>query len=274
MLTRDEFAHFVRDALNHLYDSSYLHAHPLAALLAESGSEPQLRSQALRAALLLAIRELHPPAGVPASSPDWRLYRILELRYIEGLSPGEAMSRLALEKSRFFQEQARGVEEVTSALWEGWLASGQPVDGEPDEGGSAELGQDGLIRREVERLLEQARWEPVDLASLLEQLRPIVEALAVARGAALTLQRLPELILPSADRVILRQVLLDVCERALSAAAGGRVEIGALGPGELGLRVRSLAGRHGRKRRWVRPCRPVDGEPRRARSPCSERRAR
>ena len=55
---------------------------------------------------------------ITAQSADWRAYRILELRYIEGLSPAEVMQQLAFGRSYYFREQARILEALTSMLWD------------------------------------------------------------------------------------------------------------------------------------------------------------
>src|SRR5687768_13024204 len=115
--TRAEFARWVQDALNRLYDSPSLRGHPLAEALVGSAA-PSQRGQQLRRVLLDAIHAMSPDATLPAQSADWRAYRILELRYIEGLSPAEVMQQLAFGRSYYFREQARILEALTSMLWD------------------------------------------------------------------------------------------------------------------------------------------------------------
>ena len=124
--TRQEFAGWVHDALNRLYDSAYLSTHPLAGLFGDEASGALYRSQRLRQALLEAICAMRPGPGVPANSPDWRAYRILELRYLEGQSPTDAMKALSLAKSQFFRDQARVIEALTDFLWEQFDATFDP----------------------------------------------------------------------------------------------------------------------------------------------------
>lgn len=83
---------WVHEALGHLYDSRDLQDCQLAKFLAGQISDPLPRSQEVRRVLLEAIRSIRPEAGVPAQSSDWRSYRIMELRYIKGLNPVEAMN--------------------------------------------------------------------------------------------------------------------------------------------------------------------------------------
>jgi hypothetical protein len=94
-IDKDAFARMVHDALNNLYDSVYLSTHPLVELLLPPESRnPSNQSLNFRRKLLDAIEYLHPKADTPAQSPDWRTYRILELRYIEGQNPKEVMDQL------------------------------------------------------------------------------------------------------------------------------------------------------------------------------------
>ena len=129
---REVFVGWVHDALTHLYDTHFLNKHPLAGLLAgmpPSGalSDTTQRSQALRRLLVDAIRALRPAPGTPAQSPDWRGHHILEMRYIEGLTPVETMERLALSKSHYFREQARVVDAVADLLWAQVVARPSPA---------------------------------------------------------------------------------------------------------------------------------------------------
>jgi len=93
------FDDLVRDALLHLYDPGHLHGHRLLAYAPSDGLVTQPPGKALRQALLDAIEALRPGAGVPAASRAWRMYHILEFRYIEGQEVAEVIEQTALSKS-------------------------------------------------------------------------------------------------------------------------------------------------------------------------------
>ena len=234
--TRETFAKWVREALNRLYDSPYLQTHPLATLLAEEEAGGTLhRSQNLRRVLLEAIRAMRPGTGVPAQSHDWRAYRILELRYIEGLSPSEAMRRLALGKSQFFRDQARVLDALVNVLWERWRKSGERVASATGGNGTT---REELVLSETERLWTHATWEVVDAAELVNDLRAVVEPLAKAKAVSVRFAPLHHLTIVNADRVMLRQAILNVITYALDVARGGRIEIGGFAEGgETGIRL-------------------------------------
>jgi len=251
--THEKFAEWVRDALNQLYDTPSLQKHPLAVLLAEEGPGATAhRSQNLRQVLLEAMRALRPAPGVPAQSPDWRAYRILELRYIEGLSPRDVMSQLALGKSQYFRDQGRVLEALTEMLWNAWASSHRPPTGvgglqeacpEPGaEFASAPEADDdareNLIRSETERLSARATWETVDVAELLRGLSAILTPLAKARGGSVQFNPLTHLTDLRADRVMLRQATLNAITYTLDVARGGQVDVGDFAEGqETGIRI-------------------------------------
>jgi CheY-like chemotaxis protein len=230
--TRAEFAAAVHDALGKLYDSLYLQAHPLGDLLADATHSALQRGQALRRLLLEAIETLRPGPGVPPQSRDWRAYRILELRYIEGRSPTEIMERLALSRSLFFQEQARVLDIVVETLWERWQPThhGNPMP-------AIRPGAEDAVQEELERLLAQATWEPVDVVALLTSLRVVIQPLADVQGVILDLALGDVLMIPRADRVLLRQVFLTLITRALFAVPGGHLTMGRLAAPQIGIRM-------------------------------------
>jgi len=233
---REEFAKWVHDALNRLYDSPYLQKHPLANLLAREDDSARLQlSQHLRRVLLDAIAAMRPNSGVPAQSPDWRGYRILELRYIEGMSPDEVMNELALGRSQYFRDQARVLELLTDVLWNRWQE--MRVADAPTLAATADA-REKLVHSETERLRAHATWEATDVKEMLEELRGVVESLANAKHVSVHLEPLHHLTVPNADRVMLRQALLSLIACALDVARAGRVDVGCFEYGEeMGIQV-------------------------------------
>lgn len=220
---REEFSNWVHDALNRLYDSPYLQSHPLATLLAEEEGDATLHpTQNVRRTLLEAIRLMRPGPGVPAQSPDWRAYRILELRYIEGLSPKEVMNQLSLGKSQYYRDQARVLETLSDVLWARWQQTREEMGAAPDEGNTT---REQLIHSETERLRAQATWEIVDLEKLLDGLSTAVNPLAKAKNASVHFKPVHHLKILQTDRVMLRQALLCAITYALDISLGGRVEV-------------------------------------------------
>ncbi len=235
---REEFARWVQEALQRLYDLPYLQKHPLTDLLASAETERLQRVPHLRRTMLDAIHALAPANGAQAQSPDWRAYRILELRYIEGLTPPEVMQQLALSRSYYFREQARMLEALTTMLWEQWqqrrppapLAPTKPLgdgnaQGLPEQ---VDLTREQLAHAETSRLSAHATWEAVDLIEVLQQLQPIVESLARSQGKVVESDLPQQFITLRADRILLRQALVTAITFALDLATRGQVQIRSL----------------------------------------------
>jgi len=216
-ISLDILIEWVHEAFGHLYDTHELQETPLTRYLAGYIPDPLLRSQEVRRMLLEAIHSIRPEPGVPAQSSDWRSYRIMELRYIKGLNPVEAMDQLAVGKSQFFREQARALKQVAQVLWEQY----QP-DSESEAGSTSRA---TLAHSEAERLLQSANWEPVDLSRLIDELRPLVEPLARVKQVTLQFPDTEGIHLPRADRIMLRQAVLNMITYAMDLAAQGELRI-------------------------------------------------
>lgn len=225
LLTREQFAEWVQDALNRLYDSPYLQKHVLGDLFQRGGIHTIQPSHLVRKVLMDAIEELRPRANVPAQSPDWRAYRILELRYIEGLPTLETMNRLALARSQYFREQGRALESLISILWERW----QPVlTAENMPALDSELAErTEMVQREVDRLSAQGKWEHLDIFHFLNDLKPMLIRLAEDRGCTINFETPSDPILINADRIILRQVILTAISLAIELFEGRSISVHA-----------------------------------------------
>ena len=195
----EEFTRSVNDALSQLYDSAALQSLPLGKTLFPSESNPLRRSQLLRKMLLDAIHSLEPGPGVPGGAPDRRLYRLVEMRFIEGLDPNEAMTRLALAKSQFYRDQARALEMLSAAVWAQRPAAQLPP---------ASDQRSSLLHAEVERISPRGEAEHIDAAALAGDLRQIIQPLAEDRRVSIGEFSLEALNQKNLDRVLLRQALL------------------------------------------------------------------
>jgi CheY-like chemotaxis protein len=220
-ITYEEFSEWVREALNQLYDSTYLQTHPLVDVLVGRHTNGIHRSQALRRILLDAINDLRPDPSIPARSPDWRAYRILELRYVEGLSAAETMHTLALGRSQFYRDQSQVLDLLISNLWEQKLPAA-----------AEDALQTGLHEQfptaELERLQRQATWETLDVTQILQHLKPVLSLLADSKGVTITYQLRHEIIASRLDRIMLRQAVLNVLMFAIKQTTSYQVIVSTL----------------------------------------------
>lgn len=211
----EAFVELVRDALVHLYDAAHLQTHLLVGLTGIRETSAATSGRSLRQALLDAIEAMRPGPGVGAGSRAWRTYRILELRYIEGLEVNEVIDEVALSSRQYYREHNRVLEAVASVLWKRWemgaRSSGRPV-AEP------ELGEP--TRLEAEHLLLADQSRPIDVGETLRGVAGLLRPLCSQRGVDLRLalpERLPTL---WGNRVALRQALVSILAHAVEASEG------------------------------------------------------
>ncbi len=115
----DDFRKQVKDALEHLYDTAYLETHPLLLQFSNEPADNRLtRAQKLRGLLKETIEALRPPEGSPPGSPEWRCYRALRYRYVQGLSHGEVEGELGISLRQLQRELHKGLDAVAAWLWE------------------------------------------------------------------------------------------------------------------------------------------------------------
>jgi CheY-like chemotaxis protein len=212
---QQKFTEMVRDALGKLYDSLSLQQDRLATLIDPAQTSPLQRGQNLRRLLLTGIHAMRPSSGVPASSPDWRTYRLLELRYIEGLEPHEVMRQLGFARSQYYREQARAVDMVATHLWEKYHQGSTPTDAARQE----------LIRAEAKRLSESGARDASPDTQLLTDLAAIVEPLAHSKGVRADMISMQALHGIGADRVVLRQAILAAISALLNQPGVQRLQV-------------------------------------------------
>ena len=221
----------VRDVLEHLYDTAYLETHPLLAQL--TGSEPAghtPRAQKLRGLIKDLIESLRPQQNLPTNAPEWRSYRALRLRFVQGMPGAQVEAELGVSVRQLQREFHKGIDAMAALLWELRTTGAEPVAAaahppEPAEFDELqqELDQWSFQRHacEVRTLLDDVLWM---VNPLLEQQHTTLELAlpanlpAVLVDATLTRQALLKLI-----RMLLPEAPVHL---ALSAhAAASAVEV-------------------------------------------------
>lgn len=108
----------MKQALEHLYDFPYLQQHPLA-----QESDPTMErsgetaGQRLRRELVAAIEALSPGPGVSFRALHARLYNLLHLHYVEGMTVQEAALELDISVRQAYCDLRRGEESIAAVLW-------------------------------------------------------------------------------------------------------------------------------------------------------------
>lgn len=202
----DDPAALVRQALEHLHNQPYLEAHPLARLLGDGSRS--LSGAAVRRRLLETIEEVRPSRSTPAAAVDWRRYRHLALRYVEGQGLDRVLRELAVsprQASRDYHEAIGSIVTLLRLRPPDAAEAARPLAGDgdatPDEPPATDLAE--VVRGAVATLkkLLPDRARRIDV-SLSDTLPPV-----------------------ALDRSLLRQALLHLLISAATAKPGARLAL-------------------------------------------------
>lgn len=203
-----QLVHLVRGALTHLYDHAYLQNHPLVDMLdLDVGTDHVTRAQSIRRTLLECIEMLRPEGRDQGQGEAARAYAILTYRYVDGLSIEEIADKLALSIRQVYREHGKGVRAVASLLRDK-VRKMPPA--AADQGDRL-----AAIRAEVAHLQQAVQPELLNLSRTLEEVFHLVGPLAQRAGVQVKMVS-PETWPPVvADRIILRQTLINLLSYAL-----------------------------------------------------------
>jgi CheY-like chemotaxis protein len=211
----EAFIKQVKEALEHLYDFPYLQRHPLAREAELAAEHPdEMPSQRLRRGLIAAIEALNPGSDTPFRAPHARLYNLLLLRYVEGMTAQESAHELGVSRRQAHRDLRRGEESVAAVLWN------QRPTSSPEEPSAARL---STIEAEMARL--ETQTSRVDVRSLLQRTYEAVAALASKRAVRVEIKAPSDPVIVSTDLVMARQVLINVLSGALGQARPGTLSV-------------------------------------------------
>jgi len=216
----DAFARSVRSALSHIYDLSYLQAHPLAASIGSDASQDTTtRAQSLRRALLEAISELEPIAGPGDASEQARSYALLTSRYLDGLSVEAIASELGLSRRQAFRELRKGVLAIASQL----QTQLRLVSVKDPDGLQRTVCQANPVQAEIDRLRAHSHREYLDVRHLVKNVLEIASPLVQQQNVDIQIADAcgGRPLSTYAERVVLRQALLALVNHALTYAPRG-----------------------------------------------------
>jgi len=116
-----EFRQWVRDALSHYWGGPKLTTSPLLALhVVERAAQEHGGNvmNGLRAVLKQVIERLRPDGQRQMTTPEWILYNILELKFLQGRKVREVARRLAMSESDLYRKQRIAIKAVAQMLAE------------------------------------------------------------------------------------------------------------------------------------------------------------
>lgn len=193
-----DFVKQVKDALEHLYDYSYLQRHPLAQASRKNIESTGIRiGQQLQRDLIAAIESLNPGTAVAFRAPHARLYNLLQLHYVEGITTKEAAYELGISDRQAYRDMRRGEENVAVLLW---------THRRPDGASEPRATRLSSMQTEMSRL--ETNYQPVDVNELVQHALAAVERIAQQRHIRFETALLTQPVIISADPLMARQVLV------------------------------------------------------------------
>lgn len=209
LISHEEFAQLVKEALNNLYDPVYLQTHPLGAILRRETAPGETTSEMVRTVLREAIQSLKPPPSVPVTRPEWMAYRVLSLHHLRAMTVDQVCEELNISVASFYRRQREAVAALTSLLWDRYQQTLPPA--QTEEGA-----EDDQARANTVNLAEVLPRESIRVRDLIAGIKQTILPLAQQRDVRLQVhapQTLPPVYgAPS----ILRQIILCALAEAMS----------------------------------------------------------
>lgn len=208
----------LQEALGHLYDPLFEPTPALRAALSCGDGSWMTTAQPF---LLRALDGLRPGEDVPQSTRGWRMYRIMQLRYVEQLTQDEAAEVLDMSPRHLRREQRNAV----GLLLERISAGG--VDGQASAlPGAGQTGQwRSWVQREMSTLRHDVTEGMADLAEMVGQAMTHTRPLATHRGISLLARDLPSHLQVALPPSALRQILVSGISEIARHMAGGQIAI-------------------------------------------------
>ncbi len=208
------FVHNVRHALAHIYDPDVLRSHPLLPLLGlNERANPQA---ALRETLLSAIETLKPALTVPVTSRAWRVYKVLQVRYVQQMDQEHTANQLGVGVRHVRREQHAAVDALADLLYQKLAPQPAPsLSAEPETGRN--------LDSELAWLRESGQSESAPLSDALLAALHLVTPLAQQRSVALSELTDPALPVVAMHPLALRQALVSAITFAIRRVPGGHV---------------------------------------------------
>ena len=221
-----EFLLLTQQLLEHLHDFPYLIAHQFPGLL---DSQERLKSGnelVLRTIVLKAIESLSPNHNVSFRAPHGRLYNMLQLHYVEGMTIVEAARELNISVRQAYRDLRRGEESVAAILWMRQRENRHAHDSAISS----------ASRPADEHSQLHQHDEPVDVRQLVSHAQQAVEQLARNRAVSFTATLPTYPVIVFGDAVVAQQLIVSCMSRAVQMTDAGRVDVSVVSS-EIGARI-------------------------------------
>lgn len=203
----DSFFNHVKNALENIYDYPALQTHPFALQLSQQtpGSRDNPAHQ-VRRLLIDAIEKLNPGNHEGARTGTKRIYNLLHLHYVGGMTLQEVALELGVSVRQAYRDLKKGQDSVSSVLW---FKFGQETEMPVSEETMNTLSS---VQSEVTQVEDDIRW--IKMRELLESISGALGQLSDQLGVRITLE-VPSESGISTNPTIARQVLMNLLSQAI-----------------------------------------------------------
>jgi CheY-like chemotaxis protein len=234
------FVGIVQDVLQAFYNPSELLRSPLVSLFSlENEREP---AGALRRIFREAIRSLKTEENAPRHSAAWRVYYVLNSRYLEQLCQKEVADEMALSTRQIRRYEREAAELLANALWKQLPPPQQAAFQESEEQFPQPpaplddpIQEEDLAENRPEEREQELSWlktsvpiEPMSVANVisaaLKTAAPLIQGLNEAIRYEVP-DHLPPLVGQASS---IKQALLELLTGAVQFAPGGEVSVSAV----------------------------------------------
>ena len=238
-IERVAFVELVRQALGHINSRALLQAHPLCAAFAGRGAASA--AEELQEALLDAVRQLRPTQMGPQPTAQWRRYRYLWLRYVEGVRLESIAETLGVTDRQARRDHREALEAVAAILWTRshntpWSSDqqGDSVPAAPSASRPDAAEEEVALDAELGKLQSELGHGPTSLGEALEATLATASRLIESHRIRLNVAFPINLPPVAVSQLILKQILMSLLAHAAQQSPGGELRFAATG-GQAGL---------------------------------------
>jgi len=252
MTSLEDFEQDLQDALAHLHDPRYT---PSGRVLAVAGDSQHPGPGPWRAELRAEIEALRPSADVPETSRLWRMYTVLDDRYLKNLTQVKTAENLGISPRHLRREQRVAIRILTERLVakrapspDGEVtalpAAGEGVEAppggdvvsttaaRPDISASASqvdetLGWSDQLQQELMVLQHGETQAEAEVAIALSAAVDVTKPLAIKHAVTVELEPMQVPLGVLIHPAVLRQIVIVTVCKLLPLVVGGRVQLSA-----------------------------------------------
>jgi CheY-like chemotaxis protein len=219
----ESFTEQVKNALEHLYDLSYLQHHPLLPEIQPGVGQPaEIAGQRLRRELAAAIEALNPGKDVPPHTSSARLYNLLVLHYMQGITIRNCAYDLSISERQAYRGLRQGEQCVAEVLWSRRSTPNHP---------EVSRTQPATLQQALKSLNGVPRTS-TDVYQLLQSALAVVAPLAAQRDVLVRASSPQEPVKLLTYPGVAEQLLIGVLSHAVEQSEPGPLQLSLMGTDE------------------------------------------